>query len=605
MTIKIGKKRKYEVSINVDNFGKPFSFAPDIVTKLDLNDVLFGRGAQINHYEGNRRFRELIKLKKDEYSATTNRQLKDAIAREIITIILSKNGRFLKRYEDTDHSKQHLTKPSFPSNSTSSTSMGKGAVTAEKAQSFKDKVWISVNPEIAVEKAKQALRDQECKGNSNTTGSLSQPEFVDKSDIANFRLGTSLIRPREEQQREDKSKPRLLTVAGTNISRLRKLMRRRTETDDDSLETENADEPGQYEFSMIKASRNQEYKQAGSSISRLRELQSKLVKSEDSKEDELQRPEKSSNRVNDQQEIRVKNRGEERVEQNQSKFDALGRSVSSVREQLIQQLQANSESLKQLQAVSQLQFAQPSPSVAPLLQQRQDLIPNLDQRNSTLHRNFALDASMLYPTLLQQTHPLLHGNLFLAQRLGSFNTFPSSSIGMDISLYNQKILNAAGLARQYGQISDGRSGMGCSRKEAALSDEIAGQHAERNSLSAASLASLFHHQQHQLQPNSDKAAAASMFESPLLRQSNINGNLPGLPIGIDHVFKESTFPPAVGAFHGPGSNVGHNCATKNLDLIAVAADASSYNRSMVEGDVRSSMIRDLLQRRGSIDANLD
>ena len=68
-----------------------------LITDLNQNDVLFGRGTPCNINEGNIRFRELIKQHSDEYRSVEKRLRKDGIARAIIRQVQERGGRFLEK----------------------------------------------------------------------------------------------------------------------------------------------------------------------------------------------------------------------------------------------------------------------------------------------------------------------------------------------------------------------------------------------------------------------------------------------------------------------------------------------------------------------------
>lgn len=119
----------------------------DLITKLNDDDVLFGRGSGPNDHEGNIRFRALVSERKNEYLATNNRQAKAKIARQIVNEVLSKNGRFLKKAEAAEAIRGGIPK----------------GVDA----------WVLVDDKVTMEKAKQALRQNREKGNA-ATGSQTQ-----------------------------------------------------------------------------------------------------------------------------------------------------------------------------------------------------------------------------------------------------------------------------------------------------------------------------------------------------------------------------------------------------------------------------------------------
>jgi hypothetical protein len=92
------------------------------------NDVLSGRGGGINAHEGNKRFREQVALRKEDYNLAPNKAEKTRIATEVMETILHQNppGRFLQRDE------------SMPSGPT---------------------WWVEVNEAKALAKTSQALRE--------------------------------------------------------------------------------------------------------------------------------------------------------------------------------------------------------------------------------------------------------------------------------------------------------------------------------------------------------------------------------------------------------------------------------------------------------------
>jgi hypothetical protein len=61
------------------------------------NDVLFGRGKEVNNHEGNVRFRMFAQERLIEYSSCKNKRTKDAIARQIVEAVDGLGGRFLRK----------------------------------------------------------------------------------------------------------------------------------------------------------------------------------------------------------------------------------------------------------------------------------------------------------------------------------------------------------------------------------------------------------------------------------------------------------------------------------------------------------------------------
>jgi len=110
---------------------------PSFIVILPILIVLQGRGAPVINNEGNKRFRELCRARKGDYSRATRHSAKDEIARDVLNIIASRGGRFLRRI-DSPAEARHVGVPE--------------GITA---------AWIEVDLAVALEKAKQTLRDKE------------------------------------------------------------------------------------------------------------------------------------------------------------------------------------------------------------------------------------------------------------------------------------------------------------------------------------------------------------------------------------------------------------------------------------------------------------
>ena len=115
---------------------------PKYVTELRPHDVLFGRGSGPNDHEGNIRFRQLVAERKSEYMATSHRVTKATIAKEIVNQVFAANGRFMKKVEPCD-----LKDLGLPEDSD---------------------VWEIVGDDTLMEKAKQALRQNNQKGKDHS-----------------------------------------------------------------------------------------------------------------------------------------------------------------------------------------------------------------------------------------------------------------------------------------------------------------------------------------------------------------------------------------------------------------------------------------------------
>ena len=107
----------------------------DEIHTLSMHDVLCGRGSGPNDHPGNVNFRKLILTRKAEYLSTTARAEKARIAQEIVEHVqqnLDPPGRFLKK-------------------------MGPAELQEKNYEAGHD-VWVVVDQDTALEKAKQALR---------------------------------------------------------------------------------------------------------------------------------------------------------------------------------------------------------------------------------------------------------------------------------------------------------------------------------------------------------------------------------------------------------------------------------------------------------------
>lgn len=102
---------------------------------LNSNDVLFGRGTAANSYIGNKKFRDIVETRKEEYNATSNHKLKNGIAKEVFEQVRNTGGRFMKQVE-MDRKVENIVK---------------------------DCDWVEATPAAALEKCKQSLRQHEKK----------------------------------------------------------------------------------------------------------------------------------------------------------------------------------------------------------------------------------------------------------------------------------------------------------------------------------------------------------------------------------------------------------------------------------------------------------
>ena len=110
---------------------------PIIVTRLGANDVVIGRGFPATAgNEGNIRFRDLVRSLLPLYLATSQRSVKDRVARQVVRFVRGRSGRFVRRVESPEEA------DSIPFGTPSG-------------------VWIVVNDDsMLVSKIKQLFRDQ-------------------------------------------------------------------------------------------------------------------------------------------------------------------------------------------------------------------------------------------------------------------------------------------------------------------------------------------------------------------------------------------------------------------------------------------------------------
>jgi len=73
----------------------------DSVHGIGIHDVLLGRGGQSNNHPGNQRFRSIVKDHQRQYLAARKKD-KALIAHQVVAIVHSNRGRFLKQSEDSD-----------------------------------------------------------------------------------------------------------------------------------------------------------------------------------------------------------------------------------------------------------------------------------------------------------------------------------------------------------------------------------------------------------------------------------------------------------------------------------------------------------------------
>jgi hypothetical protein len=121
----------------------PTSGGGELITAVNPNDVILGRGTGRSHFFGNQQFRSIVEQYQEDYVSVRGHkdEKKTIIAREIIAEVHALGGRFLRQ-----------VKGSTPV---------AGAI-AEEA------IWLEVEESVALEKCQQALRDYRKKKASST-----------------------------------------------------------------------------------------------------------------------------------------------------------------------------------------------------------------------------------------------------------------------------------------------------------------------------------------------------------------------------------------------------------------------------------------------------
>jgi hypothetical protein len=115
-----------------------------LISSVNPNDVILGRGLGPSQFIGNQQFRSIVEQYQEEYTSIRGhqkREQKTRISKEIVAEVHTLGGRFLKNIEG-------------------STPVA-GAI-AEEA------IWLEVEESVALEKCKQALRDYRKKKASST-----------------------------------------------------------------------------------------------------------------------------------------------------------------------------------------------------------------------------------------------------------------------------------------------------------------------------------------------------------------------------------------------------------------------------------------------------
>ena len=113
-----------------------FSTFPAVITSLNRNDVLLGRGTGPSEYVGNKLFRKHVHTRREEYVGCESMFDKGRIAQEVVDHVHSLGGRFVRQER-------------------------KGRRVGDL---LVDGLWREEKDSVAIEKCKQALRDKSAGG---------------------------------------------------------------------------------------------------------------------------------------------------------------------------------------------------------------------------------------------------------------------------------------------------------------------------------------------------------------------------------------------------------------------------------------------------------
>jgi hypothetical protein len=155
----------------------PSSNVPgQVVLQPSANDIILGRGVPISKYEGNIRFRELIRDYKGEYMATGRHHRKQEIVAEVCEKLRERNCRFLSRIETDEEARKN----GLPAGS---------------------RAWYIASEEAALSKVKQALREME------SSSSPKNPKSPARSDSSPARSRKKKPPAREEAADAEGARP--------------------------------------------------------------------------------------------------------------------------------------------------------------------------------------------------------------------------------------------------------------------------------------------------------------------------------------------------------------------------------------------------------------
>ena len=125
--------------MSADKNSSNASVGAQYTTFICNDDVILGRGLSSVKHPGNIFFRNLIKEKRAKYASSCRRQLKQDVSKEVLSIMLQRNTRFVRELK----SEELIDLGHLSTNAT--------------------KLWFIADHSTVLQKIKQALREFECK----------------------------------------------------------------------------------------------------------------------------------------------------------------------------------------------------------------------------------------------------------------------------------------------------------------------------------------------------------------------------------------------------------------------------------------------------------
>ncbi|KAL7562957.1 hypothetical protein ACA910_018597 [Epithemia clementina (nom. ined.)] len=146
-----------------------------LTSSIAADDVLMGRGARATENEGNVRFRNIVRSRLQEYVKAPRRQEKDQIAREILGVVKSRKGRFMRKVNNSSSDDSSL--------------------------------YAAVDDDVALLKVKQALRDQKIEDCGSGSSTMRDQTTESQSSSTSSSAAKTITSPTAQPQNLDTTVP--------------------------------------------------------------------------------------------------------------------------------------------------------------------------------------------------------------------------------------------------------------------------------------------------------------------------------------------------------------------------------------------------------------